>query len=87
MPPTVRVVATHVKVRYRDQIIRQLCALQLPQVEIGECEKDYEFLRGGWSGGDERNSKIVRVHRQTHPAIQPRSLVLGSRRHRRRRFQ
>jgi hypothetical protein len=43
MPPTVRVVATHVKVRYRDQIIRQLCALQLPQVEIGECEKDYEF--------------------------------------------
>jgi len=43
MPRAVRVVATHVKVRYRDEIIRELCALRLPQVEIGECEKEYEF--------------------------------------------
>lgn len=43
MPAGVRVVATHIKVRYRDEVIRELYALRLPQVEIGECEKEYEF--------------------------------------------
>jgi len=43
MPPGVRVVTTHIKVRYRDEIIRELYDLGLPEVEIGECEKEYHF--------------------------------------------
>ena len=43
MPPNVKVIAIHIKVRYRDQVIRELEALRLPNLEIGECEKDYEF--------------------------------------------
>lgn len=43
MPTGVKVIAVHIKVRYRDQVIRELEALQLPNLEIGECEKDYEF--------------------------------------------
>jgi ribonuclease BN (tRNA processing enzyme) len=43
MPRGVRVFAVHIKVRYREQVIRELHALELPNLEIGECEKDYEF--------------------------------------------
>ncbi|MBV8116267.1 MAG: 3',5'-cyclic-nucleotide phosphodiesterase [Silvibacterium sp.] len=43
IPPGVRIVAIHIKVRYREQVIRELKALGLPNLEIGECEKDYEF--------------------------------------------
>ena len=43
MPPGVRVVATHIKVRYRDDVVKELYALGLPQVEVGECEKEYDF--------------------------------------------
>lgn len=43
MPAGVRVVAVHIKVRYREAVISELHALQLPNLEIGECEKDYEF--------------------------------------------
>jgi ribonuclease BN (tRNA processing enzyme) len=43
MPRGVRVVATHIKVRYRDEVTRQLYALGLQQMEIGECEKEYDF--------------------------------------------
>lgn len=43
MPPGVKVMAVHIKVRYREQVIRELHALQLPNLEIGECEKDYTF--------------------------------------------
>ncbi|MBV8552144.1 MAG: MBL fold metallo-hydrolase [Acidobacteriaceae bacterium] len=43
MPPGVKVVAIHIKVRYREQVIRELGALRLPNLEIGECEKEYEF--------------------------------------------
>jgi ribonuclease BN (tRNA processing enzyme) len=43
MPHGIKVVATHIKVRYRDDIVRELHALGLPQVEIGDCEKDYDF--------------------------------------------
>jgi ribonuclease BN (tRNA processing enzyme) len=43
MPRGVRVIAVHIKVRYREQVIRELEALNLPNIEIGECEKDYEF--------------------------------------------
>jgi len=43
MPAGIRVIATHIKARYRDQVIRELLALGLPQIEIGECEKEYEF--------------------------------------------
>jgi ribonuclease BN (tRNA processing enzyme) len=43
MPPGVKVVAVHIKVRYREEVIRELHALQLPNLEIGECEKDYFF--------------------------------------------
>ncbi|HTP33552.1 MAG TPA: 3',5'-cyclic-nucleotide phosphodiesterase [Candidatus Acidoferrales bacterium] len=46
MPAEVRVVATHIKVRYREEIISELQALKLPQVEIGECEKEYRFSDG-----------------------------------------
>jgi ribonuclease BN (tRNA processing enzyme) len=43
MPPGIKVVVTHIKVRYYDEIVRELNALGLPQVEIGECEKEYHF--------------------------------------------
>jgi len=43
MPSGIRVIAVHIKVRYREQVIRELHDLQLRNVEIGECEKDYFF--------------------------------------------
>lgn len=43
MPAGVKVVAVHIKVRYREDVIRELRGLQLPNLEIGECEKEYEF--------------------------------------------
>lgn len=43
MPPGIKIIAMHIKVRYREQVIRELCALGIPDLEIGECEKEYEF--------------------------------------------
>ena len=43
MPPGIKVIVTHIKVHYRDEIVRELHALGLPQVEIGDCEKEYNF--------------------------------------------
>lgn len=43
IPSGVKVIAIHIKVRYYEEVIRELCALQLPNLEIGECEKDYTF--------------------------------------------
>jgi ribonuclease BN (tRNA processing enzyme) len=43
MPRGVRVIATHIKVRYRHQVIRELFELGLHQVEVGECEREYDF--------------------------------------------
>lgn len=43
MPPGVRVIAVHIKVRYRAHVIRELESLNLGNLEIGECETDYEF--------------------------------------------
>lgn len=43
MPKEVKVVAVHIKVRYREQVIRELHELQLPNLLIGECEKEYHF--------------------------------------------
>lgn len=43
MPPGIKVIIVHIKVRYRDEVIRELRDLQLPNMEIGECEKEYEF--------------------------------------------
>jgi len=43
MPPGIRVIATHIKVRYRDEVVRELFDLGLPQVEIGECEREYDL--------------------------------------------
>lgn len=43
MPPNIKVLAVHIKVRYREQVIRELYALRLPNLEIGECEKEYEL--------------------------------------------
>lgn len=43
MPAGVKVIATHIKVRYRDEVVRELKALGLAQMEIGECEKEYDF--------------------------------------------
>ena len=43
MPVGVKVIAVHIKVRYREQVIHELKALGLPNLEIGECEKEYEF--------------------------------------------
>jgi hypothetical protein len=40
-PPGVKLVAVHIKVRYREQVVRELCALGLPNLEIGESEKEY----------------------------------------------
>jgi ribonuclease BN (tRNA processing enzyme) len=43
IPVGIRVIAVHIKVRYREQVIRELHALRLPNLEIGQCEKEYEF--------------------------------------------
>jgi ribonuclease BN (tRNA processing enzyme) len=43
MPTGITVVAIHIKVRYREQVIHELHDLQLPNLEIGECEKTYDF--------------------------------------------
>ena len=43
MPAGVTIVAVHLKVRYRDEVARELHALQLPNLVIGECEHVYEF--------------------------------------------
>jgi ribonuclease BN (tRNA processing enzyme) len=43
IPRGVRILAVHIKVRYREQVIRELRDLNLAEVEIGECEKDYHF--------------------------------------------
>jgi ribonuclease BN (tRNA processing enzyme) len=43
MPAGIRVIATHIKARYRDEVVRELFALGLRQIEIGECDKEYEF--------------------------------------------
>ena len=44
MPWGIRVIATHIKVRYREQVIRELYELGLRQVEIGECDRVYNFM-------------------------------------------
>jgi cAMP phosphodiesterase len=43
IPPGVKIIAVHLKVRYRADVIRELYALGLPDLEIGECEKEYLF--------------------------------------------
>jgi ribonuclease BN (tRNA processing enzyme) len=43
LPPGVQVIAVHLKVRYRQEIIRELEALNIPMLEIGECEREYAF--------------------------------------------
>ncbi len=43
LPPGVRIFAIHLKVRYRDVLERELRALNLPNLEIAECERDYEM--------------------------------------------
>ena len=43
MPSGIKVIAVHLKVRYREQVIRELFDLRLPNLEIGEFEKEYEF--------------------------------------------
>ena len=43
MPSGVKVLAVHIKVRYRDEVVRELYTFGLPNLEIGECEKEYDF--------------------------------------------
>jgi ribonuclease BN (tRNA processing enzyme) len=43
LPPDIRVIAVHLKVRYREEIIGELHELNLPSLEIGECEREYTF--------------------------------------------
>jgi ribonuclease BN (tRNA processing enzyme) len=43
VPPGARIIAVHLKVRHRDEIIRELASLSLSSVEIGECERTYRF--------------------------------------------
>jgi hypothetical protein len=43
VPSGVRIIAVHLKVRYRDEIATELRALEIPALEIGECEREYNF--------------------------------------------
>jgi ribonuclease BN (tRNA processing enzyme) len=43
MPPGAKVIAVHMKVRYRSEIEAELKMLGLPLLEIGECEREYIF--------------------------------------------
>jgi ribonuclease BN (tRNA processing enzyme) len=43
LPAGVRIIAVHLKVAYRAEIERELEALRLPDLEVGECDKEYLF--------------------------------------------
>ena len=43
MPAGIRIVAVHLKVRYRDEVIQELKALDLPNLEILQSEKEYDL--------------------------------------------
>ncbi len=43
IPAGVVIIAVHLKVRYHAQVIRELEDLRLPNLVIGECEKEYDF--------------------------------------------
>ena len=43
MPTGIKIVAVHIKVRYRDQVVRELLDRHLPALEIGVCGKEYSF--------------------------------------------
>ena len=43
MPSGVKLVAVHIKVRHRDQVVRELSSLGLPNLVIGEGEREYCF--------------------------------------------
>ena len=43
VPAGVRIIAVHLKVRFRDEITSELDALQIPCLEIGECNREYTF--------------------------------------------
>jgi ribonuclease BN (tRNA processing enzyme) len=43
VPAGVKVIAVHLKVRYREEIIQELNAFGHPLLEIGECEREYVF--------------------------------------------
>jgi cAMP phosphodiesterase len=61
VPPGVRIIAVHMKVRYREEIISELRALQLPCVEIGECDREYSFSSSSedfYSGSLGRNPAV-----------------------------
>jgi hypothetical protein len=49
MPTGVQVIATHIKVRYRRHTVRDLHALGLRCLDVGECEKEYEFCKTSYS--------------------------------------
>jgi ribonuclease BN (tRNA processing enzyme) len=43
MPPATRVIAVHIKTRYRETVVQELSDLGIPTLEVGECETDYIF--------------------------------------------
>jgi ribonuclease BN (tRNA processing enzyme) len=43
LPIGTQVIAIHIKVRFREQVIKELMELHLPSLQIGECEVDYNF--------------------------------------------
>jgi ribonuclease BN (tRNA processing enzyme) len=43
IPAGVKVVAVHIKSHYHEQVVRELHALQLPNVVISECGREYNF--------------------------------------------
>ena len=43
LPPFDKLVAIHLKPRFRDQIAKELLALGLPRLTIGDCETTYEI--------------------------------------------
>ena len=43
IPAGVKIVAVHIQVRYREQVIRELHDLRLSNLEIGKREKESDF--------------------------------------------
>jgi len=43
MPSAVKLIAVHIKVRYREEVVRELSALGLANLEVGECEREYHL--------------------------------------------
>jgi ribonuclease BN (tRNA processing enzyme) len=59
VPAGVKVIAVHLKVRYREEIIQELKSLGHPLLEIGECGREYVFDSGSGASRQLREPALL----------------------------